>query len=157
MINASADLRYLRQNYELRISLPGTHISMEDIATIQTQFHESHKAEYGHSTSGEIIQMVYLRMQAMIPLTKPDIKPLGVEYSETIIATSDESRFIWFPGGKLKCQVYQRDALKPGHTLEGPAIIQEKEATTLVEKQWHLKVDQFGNLAIEKDQATTLS
>lgn len=151
MIRASADLRYQRQNYELRISLPKAHISLEDIITIQTQFHKTHEAEYGHSTLGETIQVVYLRLRAVMPLTKPDLKPLGNEGRETIIATSDESQFIWFPEGKLECQVYQRDNLKAGDTLEGPAIIQEKEATTLVEKQWCLQVDQFGNLVIEKN------
>jgi N-methylhydantoinase A len=77
MISISADLRYQRQNYELRISMPGAPISLENIATIQTQFHEVHTAEYGHSTLGETIQVVYLRMQAVIPMTKPDQNPFG--------------------------------------------------------------------------------
>ena len=150
VIRVSADLRYLRQNYELGISLPGAHISLEDIATIQTQFHEAHMAEYGHSTPGETIQVVYMRLRAVKPLPKPNLNPLGDDTRGTVSAASDESRFVWFPGGQMQCQVYQRDDLKAGYTLEGPAIIQEKEATTLVEKQWRLRVDQFGNLIIEK-------
>jgi N-methylhydantoinase A len=149
--NVSADLRYQRQNYELRISLPGAHISLEDIAMIKTQFHKTHKIEYGHSTPGETIQVVYLRMRAVIPLTKPEMNPLSDENDGAINPTSDDTRFVWFQGGKLQCQVYQRDNLKAGMTLKGPAIIQEKEATILVEKQWCLYIDQFGNLVIEKD------
>ncbi|NIM93324.1 MAG: hypothetical protein GTO18_06395, partial [Anaerolineales bacterium] len=151
MIRVSADLRFLRQNYELRISLPRAYVSLEDIATIQTQFHEAHMSEYGHSTLGETIQVVYLRLQAVKPLTKLDLKPLDDNNSRMITATSDESRFVWFPGGQMQCQVFQRGDMKEGHTLDGPAIIQEKEATTLVERKWCLRVDQFGNLMIEKD------
>jgi N-methylhydantoinase A len=151
MINVSADLRYLRQNYELRISLPGAHISLEDIATIQTQFHKAHEAEYGHSTLGETIQVVYLRMRAVMPLTKPEMNHLSNENGGTIKPTSDDTRFVWFPEGQKQCQVYQRDSLKAGHILDGPAIIQEKDATTLVEKQWCLQLDQFGNLVIAKN------
>ncbi|MEA3439809.1 MAG: hydantoinase/oxoprolinase family protein [Chloroflexota bacterium] len=150
MIKVSADLRYLRQNYELSIPLPGAHISLEDIGTIQTQFHEAHMLEYGHSTLGETIQVVYVRLQAVKPMPKPDMKPLD-DVCGTVIAASDESRFVWFSGGWIQCQVYQRDDLKAGQTLEGPAIIQEKEATTLVERGWCLRVDKFGNLLVEKD------
>ncbi|MCK4899177.1 MAG: hypothetical protein KAS38_10385, partial [Anaerolineales bacterium] len=151
VIRVSADLRYLRQNYELGISLPGAHIALEDIRTIQTQFHEAHMAEYGHSTPGETIQVVYMRLRAVKPLPKPDLNPLGDDTGGTVSAASDESRSVWFPGGQMQGQVYQRDDLKAGYTLNGPAIIQENEATTLVERQWCLRVDQFGNLIIEKD------
>ena len=150
-LRVSADLRYLRQNYELSISLPGAHISLEDIETIRTQFHKTHTAEYGHSSPGETIQVVYVRLRAVKPLTKPAPNPLGDDTRGTISASSDEIRSVWFSNGRTQCQVYQRDDLKPGDTLKGPAIIQEKEATTLVERQWCLRVDQFGNLVIEKD------
>jgi len=147
-IKASIDLRYLRQNYELNIPLPGVHISPENITSIQTQFNEAHTAEYGHSTPGETIQAVYIRLRAIKPLTKPDLKPLNDDRSETINKASSASRWVWFPGEQMLCQVYQRDTLKPEQTLEGPAIIQEKEATTLVEKHWCLRVDLSGNLLI---------
>jgi len=91
-----------------------------------------------------------MRLRAVKPLPKPHLNPLGDDTRKTVSAASDESRFVWFPEGQMQCQVYQRDDLTAGYTLEGPAIIQEKEATTLVEKQWRLRVDQFGNLIIEK-------
>ena len=92
-----------------------------------------------------------MRLRAVKPLPKPDLKPLGDDTRVTVRAASAESRSVWFPEGQMQCQVHQRDDLKAGYTLEGPAIIQEKEATTLVEKQWRLRVDKFGNLIIEKD------
>lgn len=150
IVRVSADLRYLRQNFELDISLPGNHIAVEDIATIQTQFHEAHAAEYGHSTLGETIQVVNMRLRAGKSLSKPILKPLDDNTSGTITAASAESRFVWFLGGQMQCQVYQRKNLKVGQTIEGPAIIQEKEATTLVDNKWRLRVDQFSNLVIER-------
>ena len=151
VLRVSADLRYLRQNYELRVTLPGTHISLEDIATIQTQYHQAHEAEYGHSSPGETIQVVYLRLQTVKPLKKPVLKPMGNNSREADNKTSNKNRTVWFQIGRTQCQVYQRNDLKPGDTLKGPAIIQEKEATTLVEALWNLRVDQLGNLVIERD------
>jgi N-methylhydantoinase A len=151
MIRVSADLRYLRQNYELRVSLPGDHVTLEDIPPIQNQFHQAHRAEYGHSTPSETIQVVHIRLWAVKPLIKPNLSPLADDTGGTDTAPCDESRFVWFSEGQTECWVYQRDKLKAGHNFEGPAIIQEKEATTLVERQWSLRVDQVGNLMIEKD------
>jgi N-methylhydantoinase A len=148
-VRVSADLRYLRQNYELRISLPGANLSLEDIATIQMDFHKAHGAEYGHSSPGETIQVVHLRLQAVRPLPKPDLNPIDDD-SRDVIVKSSESRLVWFTDGQKQSQVHQRKDLKTGHTLNGPAIIQEKESTTLVENGWCLKVDRFGNLVLEK-------
>jgi N-methylhydantoinase A len=150
ILRVSADLRYQRQNYELRIPLPGAHISLEDVAAIQAKFHKAHMVEYGHGSPGETIQVVYLRLQAVRPLPKPDLNPLRNDTREAVSANSDESRLVWFPDGQVQCPVYQRDNLRAGHTLEGPNIIQEKEATTLVERGWCLRVDRFGNLVIEQ-------
>jgi N-methylhydantoinase A len=147
-LKASIDLRYLRQNYELNIPLPGVHITPENITSIQTQFHEAHTAEYGHSTPGETIQAVYIRLRAIKPLTKPDLKPLNVDRHEKFNKASPANRWVWSPGEQMLCQVYQRDTLKPEQILDGPAIIQEKEATTLVDKDWRLRVDLSGNLLI---------
>ena len=146
----SADLRYLRQNYELSISLLGANLSLEDIATIQMDFHKAHRAEYGHSSPGETIQVVHLRLQAVRPLPKPDLNPINDD-SRDVIVKSSESRLVWFTDGLTQSQVHQRKDLNTGHTLNGPAIIQEKESTTLVENGWCSKVDRFGNMVIEKD------
>jgi N-methylhydantoinase A/oxoprolinase/acetone carboxylase beta subunit len=87
----------------------------------------------------------------MVPLIKPRLNPSEDDIGERVITTSDNCRTVWFPKGQTRCPVYERQDLKSGFTLEGPAIIQEREATTLVEAQWTLQVDQFGNLVIEKN------
>jgi N-methylhydantoinase A len=150
-IQVSADMRYLHQNYELTISFPGTHISSDDISKIQTKFHKKHNETYGHSTPGEAIQVVYLRLHAVNPLPKPELKPLGDKNREPDDQIPKSHRLVWSPRGQVEYPVYQRDDLKAGNTLEGPSIIQEKEATTLIERNWRLEVDRLGNLLIEKD------
>ena len=46
--------------------------------------------------------------------------------------------------------LYDRDALAPGVTLSGPAIIQETNATTIVEPGWCATVDAHRNLILER-------
>ncbi|MGD9094226.1 MAG: hypothetical protein PVF74_15365, partial [Anaerolineales bacterium] len=128
----------------------GTVISFEDLKSIQTEFHKAHKAAYGHSTPGETIKVVYLRLQAVKTLEKPRMQPIDNHTHQEIKVNSIGSRPVWFPQGQMLCQVFQRADLKVGNTLDGPAIIQEKEATTLVEPQWTLRVDKFGNMVVDK-------
>jgi N-methylhydantoinase A len=150
MIMVSADLRYLRQNYEINISLPGDRISQEDIAVIQAQFHEVHTAEYGHSTTGETIQVVNLRLLAVKILSKPslpDLMPASISVDEGLI----EACKVYFPEGQISCKIYHRSMLQAGHTIDGPAIIREKESTTLMSAGWHMHVDRIGNLVIYRN------
>ena len=66
-----------------------------------------------------------------------------------------------FVGGKLGLRrpahfhrwydtpVYQRDDLLPGMTFDGPAIIEQKDTTTVVEPDMHVVVDSHSNLLVK--------
>ncbi len=149
-MRTSIDLRYRRQNYELNIPLPGVHLSHAYIISLQKEFHEAHKNKYGHSTPGETIQTVYVRLRAIILLIKPDLKPLKNYKREKTNNTFYKNRKVWFPEGEISCPVFHRNILKPKQKLEGPAIIQEKESTTLVERNWSVQVDGSGNLLLKR-------
>ena len=45
--------------------------------------------------------------------------------------------------------VYDRYALKPGERLAGPAVIEERESTTVVDPGADVVVDPHGNLVVE--------
>jgi N-methylhydantoinase A len=149
--HVSADLRYIRQNYELSIPFSGDHISQDDLAAIQNRFHDTHLAEYGHSSPEETIQVVRVRVQAIKPLKK--IQPDLIQYPDPGkgLSVSEKNRFIWTVDGRILCEVHERQNLNPGFTLEGPALILENEATTLVGHRWNLAVDRIGNLILRKD------
>jgi N-methylhydantoinase A len=51
--------------------------------------------------------------------------------------------------GRREAQVYERDLLGPGAELEGPAVVEEPAASTVVFPGQRLRVDDFGNLIIE--------
>jgi N-methylhydantoinase A len=148
-VRVSADLRYLGQNYELRVALPGPHLSLDDVPLVWTHFHEAHGAAYGHGAPGETIQVVNLRLLAVKRLAKPEPSPIEASSRPADVALRG-SQSVWFSAGPLQCNVFERAALRAGHIVDGPVIIQEKEATTLVGSGWRLQVDDFGNLLIER-------
>ena len=59
------------------------------------------------------------------------------------------SRPVWFGDGFHDTPVYDRDALPIGVSIQGPAIVNQMDATTVVEPDSVMTVDEFGNLMIE--------
>ncbi|HET9653405.1 MAG TPA: hydantoinase B/oxoprolinase family protein [Usitatibacter sp.] len=53
-------------------------------------------------------------------------------------------------GSTLRTPVYRREELRPGARLEGPAIIAERNATTIVEPEWHARVTEHDHLVLER-------
>jgi N-methylhydantoinase A len=60
-------------------------------------------------------------------------------------------REIWFEGGWRATRFYNRELLRPGDVIAGPAMITEYTAATLVLPGCAARVDRLGNLAIEID------
>jgi len=133
----SVDLRYQGQSYTLNVPWEGSESSIES-------FHKLHQKRYGHQHQ-QPIELVNVRVKtsakalpiALSPLSTsgqlPDIK------TETVLFGIDK-----------KVPVYQREKLLYGHTLSGPALIVERVATTWVADHWHVQVDRFGNLLLQK-------
>lgn len=145
----SADMRYLLQNYELNLSLPGFPLAVDEILEVQDRFHQAHEEAYGHRSPGEVIQVVNLRLLAAKLLSKPPLPEL-MPATKSVDGALVETRKVYFPEGRTPRKIYQRSMLRAGHTIDGPAIIQEKESTTLVHTGWRMQVDKIGNLVINR-------
>jgi N-methylhydantoinase A/oxoprolinase/acetone carboxylase beta subunit len=59
---------------------------------------------------------------------------------------------VWFEGGWREARVHQRDALVPGMRFIGPAIVEQIDATTVIEPGQAVEVDHIGNLVIDVRQ-----
>jgi N-methylhydantoinase A len=63
-------------------------------------------------------------------------------------ATPTSRRPVYF-GGWLDTPIYDRAKLRPGHTFEGPAILEQADTTSVIEPGMHARVDAFGNVLVE--------
>ena len=52
-------------------------------------------------------------------------------------------------GARISCPVYERSRLRPGHIIKGPALIEERETTTVISPNGTLSVHPLGMLMIE--------
>ncbi len=133
------DLRYVGQSYELTI--PAGDGLLE-------RFHAEHDRTYGFAAPAEPVEVVSLRLTSVGRIAKPPPRPLETGGS----AEPKERRSVYFAesGGYVDCPIYDRYALPAEAALVGPAIVEEFDSTTVVHPGYVARVDELGNLLIEK-------
>ena len=52
-------------------------------------------------------------------------------------------------GAYVPTPIYRREELSAGNEIEGPAIVVEDDATTLVPPEWAARVENYGNMIME--------
>ncbi|MDX6439619.1 MAG: N-methylhydantoinase [Gaiellaceae bacterium] len=146
-VEHALDLRYVGQEYTLTIPLTGSQEPTEDDfdANLGARFHAAHQQRFGHSNSGAPIEIVVVRTTALGDLGRID--PIAHEEVEKP-AAARETRTVIFGREAIPTTIVIRDDLSHGATLEGPAVVEEATATTVVPPGVTLRVDAFGSLVI---------
>ena len=144
------DMRYVKQSHELVVEAPKP-FGEEGINYLRKAFTRKHEEIYGYFMSDEVI-VVNARVSALGEVIKPSFRKEVLK--EAVKAPPDLikafRRAYFRDSGWLNTAVYLRNSLRPGHEVEGPAIIEEYDSTTVVPSGWILKVDGFRNLIIER-------
>ncbi|WP_439495185.1 hydantoinase/oxoprolinase family protein [Bosea sp. (in: a-proteobacteria)] len=149
-LRRTADLRYHGQNYELAIDVPDGPITPATIKALADGFAQAHKRLYGFVAEGEAVQLVTYRVEAIGFVPKAEFRPepdAGPDASGAIVGR----REVWFPeaGGFVDCPIYDREVLKSGNLVEGPAIIEQMDATTVLLPGMTACVEPYLNLILE--------
>ena len=145
------DMRYVGQSYELTIALPEGRLGAVEVARVLSQFHREHHRAYGYSASDEPVEFVNLRLSAIGKINKPQLREIGADDS-FLRAAQKAIRSVYFDecAGFVECPIYDRYRLSAGFVLEGPAIVEEIDATTVVHPGYQALVNRFGNLVLTK-------
>jgi N-methylhydantoinase A len=140
----AADLRYLGQEHTVTVSL-GT---LEDWATLRREFDAAHERAYGYAAPEVEVQLINLRLTVIYPIDRPG---LAAAARRTTGAAPSTTRKIYSSRMQdaLEFRVVQRDDLRAGDSLVGPAVIEESGTTTIVDAGDTLSVEPHGCLVIE--------
>jgi N-methylhydantoinase A len=126
----SIDMRYVGQNYEREVALPPGEFTAETAGEMIRRFASAHDDFYGFSLEDEPVEFVNLRVIAM---GASDLADRGVRPTAHIAPGPQELRRVAYRGaGFVETPVYRRDQLPEGFTIEGPAIIEEPDSTSVV-------------------------
>ncbi|MBI3964022.1 MAG: hydantoinase/oxoprolinase family protein, partial [Chloroflexi bacterium] len=156
-VHRLADMRYLGQRYEVSFPLPTSGpLGAEHLPAIKETFYEAYRQQYGREIHEVPVEAVSWRLTVVGP------RPFAGEWSPRLIGNEGGTsgsggagpkgrRPVYFPGagGYLDCAVYDRRALAPGVRLDGPAIVEDRESTTVVPPDAWADVDELNSLVIE--------
>jgi N-methylhydantoinase A len=145
---AGLDMRYVGQTTEINVPMAdGWQAGTGSLEEMVQAFHERHERLYTYAVPGEPVEVVNVRLKAIGQVDKPDL-PAGQGAKGTPAALG--KRPVWFVGraGALDTPVYLREALLPGMTVSGPAIVQELSSTTVIPPDTRVEVDPYHNLIL---------
>jgi 5-oxoprolinase (ATP-hydrolysing)/N-methylhydantoinase A len=145
VIERTADMRLEGQMHEINVTLPDGEVTDAALPAIRAAFAAAYAARYTSVYGGVGVQIVSLRVRARGALPELSLAQADAVSSGPALKGT---RLAWFGNGFVDTPVYDRYALVPGAILAGPAIIEEREATTIVPPGDTLRVEPSLTLAI---------
>ncbi|MBX3010952.1 MAG: hydantoinase/oxoprolinase family protein [Caldilineaceae bacterium] len=145
-----ADMRYVGQGHEIRVTLPPGLLGEETAPALLRAFETRYRELYGRLGPPVPVEVINWRVTAAGP--KPAVQLQLVATPETAIQQALKGkRMAYFPetGGYTETPVYDRYQLVPGLTFPGPAIVEERESTLIIGPGGHCRVDEQWNLVVD--------
>jgi N-methylhydantoinase A len=147
-----ADLRYAGQSFELTVPLEPP-VDAEEVERLRDRFAREHERTYGHRMGSDApIDLVNLRLVAAGQPDRPrvpsdaQLRQAGRRLAQ---AAGPRSRRAYYgSAGVIETPVVDRPALAGGRA-EGPLIVEEYDATTVVPPGCSARLDEWGNIVIE--------
>jgi len=141
-----ADLRYVKQSYELSVEAPRP-VPKGGVAKLREAFDRRHEEIYGYSMKDEVM-VVKVRVTAVGRVRKPSLRVLR-EITGGGNALAGVRKAFFGKTGWVEAKVFRRAVLPPDSVIAGPALIEEYDSVTVVPPGWSCRVDGLGNLLLE--------
>ncbi len=142
VLQRSIDMMYRGQWRSLAVNAPRPIGAITDLVQ---SFHAEHQREYNFRRDSAPVSFFRLNLKAVGVVPKAEFavqEPTG--------ATPEPigRRKVWFEGHALDTPIYQRDHLPCGFSFLGPAIVEQVDATTVVQPGASAEVDRYLNIII---------
>ncbi|TIQ29814.1 MAG: hydantoinase/oxoprolinase family protein [Mesorhizobium sp.] len=151
-VTHSADMQFVGQTHIINVPLPSSSVTR---ATLQQLFEKAYFARFKVELPEIRANLVNLNtsvtgVRPQIDLSKL-IDPAG--RAATLEEALREIRPVWYSGRWHDTPVYDREKLPLDATIEGPAILEQMDATTVLEPGDHARSDADGNIIIDIGEA----
>jgi N-methylhydantoinase A len=146
----SAEMRYVGQGYEISVPIPDGKMDESRLDEIRSSFYAVYEKLYDRYLTDVPIEALTWRVVASGPTPQVDLRVQdGLERGQSDAVKGEREAYFSEARGFLKCKVYDRYSLPPGMEFSGPAIVEEKESTTIVGPSARARIDDYLNLIME--------
>jgi N-methylhydantoinase A len=153
-IEVRVEARYAGQSYELPIAYEFGDTGAWD--RLADEFHATHRLRFGHADAGAPIEIVGLGATAIGKVDMPDLPMLASGGPTPPAAAQLATRPVFYEGdamaergGWLAARIFDRSRLLAGNLIDGPAVIEEVSATTVLYPGDRARVHETGALLVE--------
>ena len=145
-----ADVRYLGQGFELGVPVASGELDAAELSGIYERFHDAHRRLYGYDQRDSMLEVVNLRVASVAKLPQPQFDAAPLDGSRNPAGATNGKREVYFHNEALPSSIYDRQKLRPGDTVEGPAIVEQLDSTTVIWPGQVASVDAYSNLILER-------
>lgn len=153
VITYEVDVRYFRQGHEIPLEVKLTQLKEEGLNVIKSKFDEIHEQTFGFKMETEV-ELVNIRAIAIGILDSPQTPGHEEGNEDASKAIIDSDHEAYFENEFVKTMIYDRSLLQPNNIITGPAIITQKDSTTLILPGNTAVVDKNLNLLIQGEVKT---
>ena len=153
-VEIHVEARYVGQSYELPIAYD--HRSPDAWASLPADFRAAHRYRFGHADEGAAIEIVAFGATAIGKVESPELPVLPSGRATPPAQAQVATRKVFFegeslgePGGWTTASVFARARLLADNAIEGPAVIEEVSATTVLYPGDRARVHPTGALLVE--------
>src|SRR5919201_2998459 len=146
-------MQYYGQLVDIEVDSPGPELSnAEDAQALCDAFEQTYMRMYARAASSP--ELGYLVAQAIVkgsvPVEQPRLPVLPAASGEPPIK---ETRPVWWHDGWTETAIHEMDDVRPGHALEGPAIIEAESTTFPIPPDRRARLDEHGIFHLENKEA----
>jgi N-methylhydantoinase A len=139
----TAEMRYEGQGYDVPVSLDPAWLAAGDRESIAAAFHAAHQAVYGHASETNEVWLKELRVHITGTMPRPRMRAVAAEDAEPA-----SQRTIRVSGHPVEAMLVSRSALDAGQVVNGPAIVNQMDTTTLIPTGWQASQSRSGALIL---------
>ena len=140
------DMRYKGQNYE--ISVPYDK-SIQNVEALRERFTETYLRLYSYTSEDEV-QIVNFGLSAIGRISKPRIEREDYVGEDSSSAIMGERIVLLEDGSRENYMLYDREKLHCGNVINGPAIVEQMDSTTIILNNQKAVVDEYFNMIITR-------
>lgn len=146
-----AECRYVGQGFELRAEIPSGPFDKTAAEVVKENFYQAHKQVYGHAFRDQSCEVITLRVVATLevdPLRLPTLERGGVTDPESALLYRRKT--VFDDGRTLDTPRYDRHKLRADDRIMGPAIVVQRNSTTVIPPAYVATVMAQGELIIRR-------
>ena len=147
-----AYMRYVGQGHEIAVPIPPRALTKQDVSEIRALYDAEYSRFYDRPVPGSDVEI--LSFAVTVRTVEAHVEPAAAVANAPAPSPIRVQMVRDTATGEVaEWQVYEREAMQPGATVAGPAIISEAETSTLIGPGWICRMDGLGYLDLTQEAA----